>query len=133
MDKTTFNSLLKYYLSCMDAEDAANLKLRKNQEYKSYIFLEEEKETLFSENLPKLELHLTENREISFIKQKVLNTESITDLRYGFPVFVDEKDMLSPLFFVEVETTFLSDKKTLRILPNIKKLFCQSYAFFAYY
>ncbi len=120
MDQKTFKSLLKYYLSCMDAEEATHLQLRKNQENKSYIFLNSNKgESLFSEDLPQLELSVTDSRQKKFIERKAPNTETLIDLQYGFPVFVDEKDMLSPLFFVEVEAAF-SDQNTLRILPQIK-------------
>ncbi len=120
MDQKTFKSLLKYYLSCMDAEEATHLQLRKNQENKSYIFLHNnEDETLFSKDLPQLEIPITDSRQKRFVERKAPDTETLIDLQYGFPVFVDDKDMLSPLFFIEVEAEF-SDQNTLRILPQIK-------------
>ncbi len=49
MDSKNFQSLLKYYLSCMDAEEATHLELKKNQEYKTYIFANTDgEERLFS-------------------------------------------------------------------------------------
>jgi very-short-patch-repair endonuclease len=120
MDKKTFKSLLKYYLSCMDAEEAMSLQLRKNQENKSYIFLKTE-EVLFSKDSPQLEVSITDSKQRKFIERKAPDAETLIDLQYGFPVFKDKKDMLSPLFFIEVETAF-SDQNTLRLLPQIKTL-----------
>ena len=120
MDQKTFKSLLKYYLSCIDAEEAMSLQLRKNQENKSYIFLEIQ-ETLFSKDAPQLEVSIIDSKQRKFIERKSPDTETLVDLQYGFPVFKDKKDMLSPLFFIEVETAF-SDQNTLRVLPQIKTL-----------
>jgi len=120
MNKETFKSLLKYYLSCIDADEAVHLQLRKNQENKSYIFLPTgEEESLLSQDLPQLEIAINNQQERKFIERKSANTETLIDLYYGFPVFVDKKDMLSPLFFVEVEAGYL-DNGALKILPQIK-------------
>ncbi len=122
MNKKTFQSLLKYYLSCMDAEEATQLQLRKNQENKTYIFLQGDgEETLFSKDLSQLDLPITQKQHKDFIERKAPNSETVIDLYYGFPVFVDEKDMLSPLFFMEVTAEF-SDANTLRITPQEKRL-----------
>ena len=104
----------------MDAEEAMSLQLRKNQENKSYIFLETQ-EVLFSKDVPQLEVSVTDSQKRKFIERKSPDTETLVDLQYGFPVFKDKKDMLSPLFFIEVETAF-SDQNTLRLLPQIKTL-----------
>ncbi len=120
MDQKTFQSLLKYYLSCMDAEEATHLKLRKNQENKTHIVSHNNKEeSLFSKDLPQQEFSITDEKQRNFIKRKAPGTETLIDLYYGFPVFVDDKDMLSPLFFTEVKAKF-SDDDTLVILPQIK-------------
>lgn len=95
MDQGQFEALLRYYLSCLDAEEAVQLKLRKNQEYKTHIFFEASRsEQLFSRNLPQLELFISESRQKEFIERKALGTETLIDLYYGFPVYLDEKDML---------------------------------------
>lgn len=120
MDKKTFQSLLKYYLSCMDAEEATHLQLRKNQENKTYIFVSKNvEESLFSKDLPQLELSITDALKRKFVERKAPDKETLIDLYYGFPVFVDNKDILSPLFFIEAEAAF-SDNCTLRIIPQIK-------------
>ena len=131
MDQKTFKSLLKYYLSCMDAEEAMNLQLRKNQENKSYIFAGNAEEALFTQDLPQLEINIADKRQKDFIERKAPNTETLIDLQYGFPVFVDDKDMLSPLFFVEVDAAF-TNQKNLRILPQIKS-FSVNRMHFAHY
>ena len=90
MDQKQFEALLRYYLSCMDAEEATQLKLRKNQEFKSHIFLTEGfEEQFFSENLAKLEYSISDRRQKEFIEHKSANAETLIDLYYGFPVFVD--------------------------------------------
>ena len=96
------------------------MQLRKNQENKSYIFLgANNAETLFSDELPELQVSVTDNRQKSFIERKSPNAESLIDLYYGYPVFKDEKDMLSPLFFVEVEIAY-GRGNDLSLLPQIK-------------
>lgn len=120
MDQKTFKSLLKYYLSCIDADEAVHLQLRKNQENKSYCFLPGgEKESLFSQDLPQLDIAIKDQAQRRFIERKSPNSETLIDLYYGFPVSVDEKDMLSPLFFIEVEAKY-SEDGLLHILPQIK-------------
>lgn len=119
MDQKTFKALLKHYLSCIDVEEIAHLKLRKDQENKSYVFLHHD-EALFSKDVPYLEIPITDNRHKNFIERKATNTETLIDLHYGFPVYKDEKDMLSPLFFVKVKVDF-SDRNTLRIFPQDKR------------
>ncbi len=120
MDQKKFQSLLTYYLSCMDAEEATQLTLRKNQEYRTYIFLNKGAgESLFSRDLPLLDVALHDAQEKKFIEQKSPDGESLVDLHYGFPVFKDERDMMSPLFFVEAAVSF-ADDRTIRLLPKIK-------------
>ncbi len=106
----------------MDAEEATQLQLRKNQENKTYIFLlSTEKEELFSDDLSQLDISIEQKHHKAFIERKAPNSETLIDLYYGYPVFVDEKDMLSPLFFMEVKAEFF-DANILRIIPQEKKL-----------
>lgn len=120
MEQKKFQALLKYYLSCMDAEQAAQLKLRKNQENQTYIRPNKgAKEQLFSQGLPELDVSLSDDREKKFILERSADGESLVDLYYGFPIFKDQKDMISPLFFVEVTASFTNDH-TLRLFPKIK-------------
>ena len=121
MKEKNFKSLLKYYLSCIDAEEAANLQLRRDQENKSHIFLNDGIETLFSQSKPELKTLITDEYQKRFIEKKSLSTETIIDLYYGFPIFSNKKDMLSPLFFMEVEATF-SGGEVLSIFPKFNYL-----------
>ena len=122
MDQGQFEALLRYYLSCLDAEEAVQLKLRKNQEYKTHIFFEASRsEQLFSRNLPQLELFISESRQKEFIERKALGTETLIDLYYGFPVYLDEKDMLFPLFYVEVQAKF-TQPDTVVLIPKTGRL-----------
>lgn len=122
MDLKDFQSLLKYYLSCLDAEEATHLKLRKNQEYKTHIFIKaDEGEQLFSQDLPELKIPITDLRQKGFIEKRAPDQETLIDLYYGFPILLDEKDMLAPLFFIEVEARF-SGGKILCLLPKANSL-----------
>ena len=109
MKEKDFKSLLRYYLSCIDAEEAANLELWRSHENRSHVFLNNGTETLFSQNEVELSIFSNDECQKKFIKGKSLTTEIISDLYYGFPVSVDEKDILSPLFFKKVEVTFSDD------------------------
>jgi len=120
MNHNKFRTLLKYYLSCMDAEQATQLKLRLNQEYQTFMRPNQgAQELLFSQGLPELEVSLSDSRERKFIVERSADGESLVDLHYGFPIFKDEKDMISPLFYVEVAANFNSDQN-LRLFPKIK-------------
>lgn len=120
MDQSKFQALLKYYLSCMDAEQAMQLKLRKNQEHQTYIFPDKvSKEQLFSQALPELKIQLSDVKERNFILQRSADGETLVDLHYGFPIFKDERDMISPLFFIEVSANF-TDNDIISILPKVK-------------
>ena len=109
-------------MACIDAEQANQLKLRKDQEYLSYIFMSKgEKEKIFSENLTDIEVELNNLREKEFIQKRAPDSESLIDLFYGYPVYKDERDMLSPLFLVETEASFTPTQK-LRLLPKLKNI-----------
>ncbi len=65
----------------MDAEEATQLQLRKNQENKTYIFLPTaEKETLFSDDLSQLDIPITQKQHKAFIERKAPNSETLIDL-----------------------------------------------------
>ena len=120
MDQNKFRTLLKYYLSCMDAEQATQLKLRQNQEYQTFIRPNQGmQEQLFIQGLPELQVALSNDRERKFILERSADGESLVDLHYGFPILKDEKDMISPLFYVEVAANFAGDQ-TLRLFPKVK-------------
>lgn len=133
MDHKKFRTLLKYYLSCMDAEQATQLKLRQNQEYQTFIRPNQGlQEQLFSQGLPELQVHLSDSRERRFIVERSADGESLVDLHYGFPIFKDERDMISPLFYVEVAANFTSDQ-TLRLFPKVKNFSINRAHFFGRY
>lgn len=133
MDQSKFQSLLKYYLSCMDAEQAMQLKLRKNQEYQTYISpAKNSEEQLFSKALPELKVQTLDARERGFIQQRSADGETLVDLHYGFPIFKDEKDMISPLFFVEVSAKYASND-TLTLIPKVKNFSVNRSYFLSHY
>lgn len=111
---------MKYYLSCMDVEQATQLELKKNQEHQTYIFPDKDpKERLFSQALPELKVRLSNVKEKNFILQRSADGETIVDLHYGFPIFKDQRDMISPLFFVEVSANFI-EGGVLSLIPKVK-------------
>lgn len=120
MNQSKFQALLKYYLSCMDVEQATQLELKKNQEHQTYIFPDKDpKERLFSQALPELKVRLSNVKEKNFILQRSADGETIVDLHYGFPIFKDQRDMISPLFFVEVSANFI-EGGVLSLIPKVK-------------
>lgn len=120
MDQKKFRALLKYYLSCMDAEQATQLKLRQNQEYQTFIRPNQGvQEQLFTQGLPELQVSLSDGRDRRFILERSADGESLVDLHYGFPIFRNDRDMISPLFYVEVAANFAGDQ-TLRLFPKVK-------------
>ena len=117
----------------MDAEEATQLKLRKNQEYKTYIFVEHAAgEQLFSQALPLLEAPLRDVRQKDFIERRAPDSETLIDLYYGYPVYVDERDMLCPLFFTAV-TARIPEPQTLHISPKKDSLSVNRMHFIKHY
>jgi very-short-patch-repair endonuclease len=122
MEQNTFRSLIKYYLSCLDEEDAAGLQLKKDDEAKTYIYFSEGgKEVLFSDNLPKLEFSISDNRQKEFIEHRAPNPDNLVPLYYGFPIIEGKNGIFSPLFFTKVAAKY-SKQNTLQILPQGKSL-----------
>lgn len=94
------------------------MKLIKSQENKTYIFAGDQAgEQLFTGSLPQVETRIDNQQQKNFILHKAIDKETIADLYYGYPVFRDEKDMLSPLFYVSVDATF-TNEQTLRLIPR---------------
>lgn len=121
MDRNKFRSLLTYYLSCIDAEEASQLRVRENQENKTYIVLAMDgDEKLFSKNQSQLDVFLTDAHK-KFLAQKSPDGETLVDLYYGFPILRDERDMLSPLFYVEAEVSLQVPNKAC-LLPKANKI-----------
>lgn len=133
MDQGKFQDLLKYYLSCMDAAQAMQLRLRKNQEYQTHIFLNKDaREQIFSENLPALDIKLTDPRAKNFIAQRSADGETLVDLHYGFPISKDDRDMISPLFFIEITAHFTADN-ILHLLQKTKNISVNRAYFLGHY
>ena len=117
----------------MDAEQAMQLSLRKNQEHQTYIFPAEDIQgQLFTRALPELKIQLSNTKERNFILQRSADEETLVDLHYGFPIFKDERDMISPLFFVEVSANF-TDNDILSLIPRSKNLSVNRAYFFNHY
>jgi len=106
----------------MDTEQAMQLSLRKNQEYQTYMFPAEDMQgKLFTQASPELKVRLSNVKERNFILQRSADQETLVDLHYGFPIFKDERDRISPLFFVDVSANF-TNNAILSLIPRRKNL-----------
>lgn len=88
-----FGSLLRFCLSCMDAEEAAQLRLRKNQQDKSFIFIDAGGcEKLFRSGAPHIDIAPSEKQK-EFAGRRAADDFVLIDAFYGYPVLEDEKGL----------------------------------------
>jgi len=95
-----FNSLLDYYISCLDKEDLLSLTFNYRSEgskFHSNIF---KKEGFFLQKKEQIVIKKTPEIEKIFKNHKVLQKNM--PLFYGYPLFMDSNGTVSPLFFVEM-------------------------------
>lgn len=95
--------LLSYYLECIEEEDLRSLTLRISQRARSFLSPWDETEPLFHGNNIEVDLEAQNEADRAFLLRGLVEAGNPQRLFYGYPVYLDGNDCLSPLFFKEVE------------------------------
>lgn len=115
-------NLLKFYLSCVEEEDKQSLTLKLGQVEKSFISPWDQNEPLFFPEASEAKFSVSSKGEQSFLTKGTALAGEVEKLFYGYPLFLDEEDYLTPLFVVEVEVTNKNNKDFNMIPVDIKLL-----------
>lgn len=115
---------------CVDAEDRQALSLKLSGFHRSFIspWQDGASETLFSHGVPETFISIESTADITFLQKGQLDAGDSAELFYGFPIFIDRKDILTPLFFISVEATTLPNTVKLR-LPDPNAIRFNHYLF----
>jgi hypothetical protein len=111
MTEKEFLRLLRFYLACIEAEDRRSLTKKLSAEHHSLVSPWDKEEQLFHLEAPEatLEVNLTSDLELLLGGSAlVAGTEHFF---YGYPVFLDETGLLSPLFFTLVDVAHVEDRR----------------------
>jgi len=98
-----FKSLLRFYHACIEEEDLHSLTLELKQYHHSFISPWEESEPLFHTGAPEIHFDLQNELDLRLLSRGLLQAGEPQRFFYGYPIFKDKKDKITPLFFIEVE------------------------------
>jgi superfamily I DNA and/or RNA helicase len=98
--KEEFNSLLDYYIACLEKEDMSSLQFNYRSEGKKFFSKFFKKERFFIERAEQVGIRKTPELE-DFFKDRKMDSGN-TPLFYGYPLIVDSDGVVKPLFFVEI-------------------------------
>ncbi|MCB0345174.1 MAG: AAA family ATPase [Bdellovibrionales bacterium] len=108
----TLARLLRFYLACIEEEDLRSLRIAISQYSKAFISTWNNRESFFNLESAEEEIHVRDAKENAFLMRGQAQAGEKTRLFYGYPVYLDESDYISPLFFTEVELDFAVTENT---------------------
>jgi superfamily I DNA and/or RNA helicase/very-short-patch-repair endonuclease len=95
-----FNSLLNYYIACLEKEDKLSLTFNYRLEGKKFYSRFFKKEELFLQKKEQIQIKKSTEME-NFLKNYNLSQKN-TPVFYGYPLFMDSNGKVSPIFFIEM-------------------------------
>jgi len=95
-------SLLKFYLACIEEEDLRSLTLKLTQHHRSFVSPWDGVEPLFYPEAPEVRFEVRYESDRKLLTRGVAQAGEVERFFYGYPVFLDEEDFLTPLFVIEV-------------------------------
>jgi very-short-patch-repair endonuclease len=95
-----FNSLLDYYIACLEKEDEHSLTFNYISEGKKFYSRFFKKEELFQQKKEQIKIKKSTEME-NFLKDYNLSQKN-TPVFYGYPLFMDSNGKMSPIFFIEM-------------------------------
>lgn len=117
INKEDFKRLITFYLACIEEEDLRSLTFRLSQLHRTFLCPWENKEPVFIPNNFEVYFFIKHKSDKSILLRGSLQAGEPQRLFYGYPIYIDNRDMISPLFFIEVEIQQKSDTEfKLRLL-----------------
>lgn len=104
-DGARFLSLVRFYLDCIEEEDLKSLTLRLAQHHRSFISPWDDAEPLFFREAPEVRFKIRNESERRLLTRGRAQVGEAERFFYGYPVFLDQEDFLTPLFVIEVEVS----------------------------
>lgn len=103
--KTALGRLFRFYIECLDAEDRQGLSLKLSGFHRSFISPWEDGsfEPLLVPSAVECAIQASLKSDVTFLQRGQLGVGDQTNLFYGYPIFVDSEDFITPLFFISIE------------------------------
>ncbi|MBD3285575.1 hypothetical protein GF359_03915, partial [candidate division WOR-3 bacterium] len=98
-----FLRLLRFYRGCIEEEDLQSLSLPLDRYRKSFISPWGKTEPLFHPVSSSVSLEVNDKLDKKFLTRGIAQAGEKERFFYGYPTFIDNKDYITPLFFLEVE------------------------------
>lgn len=113
--------LSQFYLECIHEEGLRRLTFSERYRGRSFIGLPLDQEELLHQSIEAIPLpSVTSGKKQSFLEKALADqgpdTGSGERLFYGFPVYVDDRGQIAPMFFLEVDISQVS-RAGFRIAP----------------
>jgi hypothetical protein len=103
MTESDFLRLLRFYLACIESEDRRSLSKKVSALHRSLVSPWNTEEPLFHPEAAKVVVELTLRSDHEILLSCTAPLPGSERVFYGYPVFLDEKGFLAPLFLAEVE------------------------------
>ena len=110
--RTDLTPLLRFYLACIEEEDKRSLQVSAEPKFGQFIIPPGEPGALL-----KGETEISwvpTDQELRFVKRYFFESQKQRFI-YGFPLKLDNRANISPLFFTEAEMTLSDDQKKIEI------------------
>ena len=95
-----FNSLLNYYVSCLEKEDMLSLTFNFKSDGKNFYSDILNNEDLFQAK--KEQILISKTPKIENFMQSYKLTQKNKSMFYGYPLYMDSNGDVSPIFFIEI-------------------------------
>lgn len=102
-DSSDLQRLLRFYLACAEEEDLRSLTLRRSQHHRSFVTPWADREPLLDTQAPEVEFEVHREPDRRFLTRGAAQAGEPERFFYGYPVYLDDRDQLAPLFVLEVE------------------------------
>lgn len=104
-DASDFARLVRFYLACVEEEDLRSLTLRLGQHHRSFASPWDDAEPLLHPEASEVHFDVGYETDRRLLKRGEAQAGQTERFFYGYPVYLDERDELAPLFVIEVEVS----------------------------
>lgn len=98
MTEREFIRLVRFYLACLDSEDRQSLTKSLSTQHRSLVSPWDKEELLFHLEAPEAAFEANRRSDFDLLLGGTALVAGSERFLYGYPVFLDEKGFLSPLF-----------------------------------
>ncbi|HHY37694.1 MAG TPA: AAA family ATPase [Clostridia bacterium] len=98
----TFGRLLRFYSACIEEEDLRSLTLKLTQHHHSLVSPWDDAEPLFYPEASEVSFRVRYESDRKLLTKGAAQAGAAERFFYGYPIFLDENDYITPLFITEV-------------------------------